>query len=161
MSDQPQLPPQPPPQAELPPAPEQPELPPPAPEQPTPQGMPVERPAPDRMQSEARTWAMLTHLIALCGFIGVPFGHLIGPLIIWLVKKDQFPLVDDQGKESLNFQLSMTIYGIVAGILSFVVIGIPLLIALVLADIVLVIIASVAANQGQLYRYPLTIRFLK
>jgi uncharacterized protein len=154
MSDQPQLPPEPPPPPQLPPEP--PSLPP-----PPVQGMPVERPLPDRLQSEARTWAMLTHLIALCGFIGVPFGHLIGPLIVWLVKKDQFPLVDDQGKESLNFQLSMTIYGIVAGILSFVVIGIPLLIALVLADIVLVIIASVAANQGQLYRYPITIKFLK
>ena len=150
-------------QSQLPPEPPQPELPPPA--EPTPasasQGIPGERPLPDRLQSEARTWAMLTHLIALCGFIGVPFGHLIGPLIIWLVKKDQFPLVDDQGKESLNFQLSMTIYGVVAGILTLIVIGIPLLIALVLTDIILVIIASVAANQGQLYRYPLTIRFLK
>ena len=104
---------------------------------------------------------MLTHLTALCGFIGVPFGHLLGPLIVWLVKKDQIPLVDDQGKESLNFQLSMTLYGIVAGLLMFVVIGVPLLIALVLADIVLVIIASVEANKGNLYRYPLTIRFLK
>jgi uncharacterized Tic20 family protein len=153
MSDQPQLPPEPPPPAELPP---------PSPDPaPSSQGVSVEPPSPDRLQSEARLWAMLTHLTALCGFIGVPFGHLIGPLIIWLIKKDQFPLVDDQGKESLNFQLSMTIYGIVAGILSFVVIGIPLLIALVLADIILVIIASVAANKGQLYRYPLTIRFLK
>jgi uncharacterized protein len=160
MTDQPQFPPEPPPPELPPPAPES-ALPPPAAAQPAPQGMPVERPAPDRLQSEARTWAMLTHLVALCGFIGVPFGHIIGPLVVWLVKKDQFPLVDDQGKESLNFQISMTIYGIVAGILSFVVIGIPLLIALVLADIVLVIIASVAANQGQLYRYPLTIKFLK
>jgi hypothetical protein len=160
MSDQPQFPTEPPPPELPPPAPEA-ALPPPAAAQPSPHGIPVERPTPDRLQSEARTWAMLTHLIALCGFIGVPFGHIIGPLVIWLVKKDQFPLVDDQGKESLNFQISMTIYGIVAGILSFVVIGIPLLIALVLADIVLVIIASVAANQGQLYRYPLTIKFLK
>jgi hypothetical protein len=161
MSDQPQFPTEPPPPPELPPPAPEAALPPPAAAQPSPHGIPVERPTPDRLQSEARTWAMLTHLIALCGFIGVPFGHIIGPLVIWLVKKDQFPLVDDQGKESLNFQISMTIYGIVAGILSFVVIGIPLLIALVLADIVLVIIASVAANQGQLYRYPLTIKFLK
>lgn len=129
------------------------------PSQPPPTVTHAERPLPDRLQSEARTWAMLTHVSALTGFIGVPFGHLIGPLIVWVIKKDQFPLVDDQGKESLNFQLSMTIYGIVAGILVFVLIGIPLLITLVLTDIILVIIASVAANQGQLYRYPITIRF--
>lgn len=156
MTDQPQLPPEPPPPPELPPAPATADLPP----QSAP-GAPAAAPSPDRLQSEARTWAMLTHLTALCGFIGVPFGHLLGPLIVWLVKKDQIPLVDDQGKESLNFQLSMTLYGIVAGILTFVVIGVPLLIALVLADIVLVIIASVEANKGNLYRYPLTIRFLK
>jgi uncharacterized protein len=140
----------------------QPQLPPqgePSPALPPPTVAQVERPLPDRLQSEARTWAMLTHLTALTGFIGIPFGHLIGPLIIWTIKKDQFPLVDDQGKESLNFQLSMTVYGIVAGILCFVLIGIPLLIALVIADIILVIIAGVAANQGQLYRYPFTIRF--
>ena len=122
---------------------------------------PSERPLPDRLQSEARTWAMLCHVSALTGFIGIPFGHLIGPLIFWTIKKDQFPLVDDQGKESLNFQLSMTLYGIVAGILCFVLIGIPLLIALLIADVVLVIIASVEANQGHLYRYPITIRFFR
>src|ERR1700680_445708 len=94
--------------------PPQPQLPPPT--------MPVERPLPDRLQSEARTWAMLCHLSSISGFIGVPFGHIVGPLIVWLVKKDQFPLVDDQGKESLNFQISMTIYGIVAGVLCFVLI---------------------------------------
>ena len=120
---------------------------------------PADHPQPDRLQTEARTWAMLTHLSALVGFIGVPFGHLIGPLIVWSIKKDQFPLVDDQGKESLNFQLSMTIYGIVALILLFVLIGFPLLITLILADLVFVIIASVEANQGRLYRYPITIRF--
>jgi len=119
----------------------------------------VERAAPDRLQSEARTWAMLTHITALAGFIGVPFGHLIGPLIIWAIKKDQFPLVDDQGKESLNFQLSMTIYGIVAVVLCFVLIGIPLLIAIVLSDLILVVVAAVNANEGRLYRYPITIRF--
>lgn len=152
MTDQPQLPPEPPPP---------PELPPPAPEPPaTPQGMPVQPPSPDRLQSEARTWAMVAHLAALSGLI-IPFGHVLGPLIVWLVKKDQFPLVDDQGKESLNFQLSMTIYGVVAGILFIVAVGFVLLPVVVLTDLVFVIIAAVAANEGKLYRYPLTIRFLK
>ena len=141
-----------------------PQLPPegePSPALPPPAAAQAERPLPDRLQSEARTWAMLCHVSALTGFIGIPFGHLIGPLVFWSIKKDQYPLVDDQGKESLNFQLSMTLYGIVAGILCFVVIGIPLLIALLITDIVLVIIASVEANQGRLYRYPITIRFFK
>ena len=119
----------------------------------------VERSQPDRLQSEARTWAMLTHIAALAGFMGVPFGNLIGPLVIWAIKKDQFPLVDDQGKESLNFQLSMIIYGIVAVVLCFVLIGIPLLIAIVLSDLILVVVAAVNANEGRLYRYPITIRF--
>jgi len=122
--------------------------------------MPVERPLPDRLQAESRTWAMLCHLSSLCAFIGVPFGHLVGPLIVWLVKKDQFPLVDDQGKESLNFQISMTIYGIVALFLCFVLIGIPLLVLLVFVDLVLPVIAAVEASNGQIYRYPFTIRFL-
>jgi uncharacterized Tic20 family protein len=76
------------------------------------------------------------------------------------VKKDQFPLVDDQGKESLNFQISMTIYGIVALILSFLLIGIPLLVLIVLGDLVFAIIAAIEANKGVPYRYPFTIRFL-
>jgi len=116
---------------------------------------------PDKIQSESRLWAMLAHLTALCGFIGIPFGHILGPLVVWLVKKDQYPLVDDQGKESLNFQISMTIYGIVAGILTLVFIGFVLLGALIIADIVLVILASIEANKGVAYRYPLTIRLIK
>ena len=111
-------------------------------------------------EKQTRTWGMLCHLTALSQLVGVPFGHILGPLIIWLIKKSDFPFVDEQGKESLNFQISMTIYGIVAGILVFVVVGIPLLIALAIADVVLVIMASVAASNGKSYRYPLTIRFI-
>jgi uncharacterized Tic20 family protein len=118
-------------------------------------------PTPDKIQSESRLWAMLSHLTALCGFIGIPFGHILGPLIVWLIKKDQFPLVDDQGKESLNFQITMTIYGIVAGLLTLVFIGFVLLAVLVIADIVLVIMASIEANKGTAYRYPFTIRLIK
>lgn len=109
---------------------------------------------------QTRTWGMLCHLTALAGFIGVPFGHLLGPLVVYLIKKDEYPFVDDQGKESLNFQISMTIYGIVAGLLIFVLVGIPLLIGLVILDVVLVIIASVEASKGVVYRYPLTIRLI-
>ena len=110
---------------------------------------------------KAQTWGMLCHLTALSMFIGVPFGNLIGPLVVWLIKKNDYPLVDQQGKESLNFQLSMTIYSIIAGLLCFIFIGFLLLAVLVIVDLVLVIKASVRASSGQEYCYPFTIRLLK
>lgn len=108
---------------------------------------------------EERMWAMFCHLSGLAGFI-FPFGNIIAPLIIWLVKKEEYELVNDQGKESLNFQISMTIYIIASVILIFLVIGIPLLIILGIFSLIVVIIAAIKANEGEKYRYPLTIRFL-
>jgi len=116
--------------------------------------------APVTENQEERTMGMLCHLLALAGYV-IPFGNIIGPLIIWLVKKDQFPFVNDQGKESLNFQISITIYAIVSGILTMVVIGLPLLIAVGIFGLVEIILASMKANQGIPFRYPLTIRFIK
>jgi uncharacterized Tic20 family protein len=110
---------------------------------------------------QANMWAMLCHLTALSIYIGIPFGHIIGPLVIWLIKKDEFPFVDEQGKESLNFQISVTIYCIVAGLLCVILIGFVLLPVILVADIVLIIIATVKTNKGESYRYPLTIRFIK
>src|SRR5687767_10925703 len=110
--------------------------------------------------SDERTWAMLAHLSALLVFTAIPFAHILGPLVVWLVKREEFPLVNDQGKESLNFQISMTIYGIVAAILVSLLIGIFLGIALMIAWLVLVIVASIKAHDGVPYRYPLTIRFI-
>lgn len=114
----------------------------------------------DNQLDQARTWAMAAHLSTLCIYIGVPFGNILGPMIVWLIKKEEFPFVDDQGKEAMNFQISMTIYGIVAFILCFVLIGFLLLFALVIIDLVLTIMAAVAANRGEYYRYPLTMRFI-
>jgi len=111
--------------------------------------------------NEEYTWGMACHLSALAAFIGIPFGHILGPLVVWLIKRDQFPFVDAQGKEALNFQISMTIYAIVAFILCFVLIGIPLLIAIAILDLILVIVAAVKASTGQSYRYPLAIRFIR
>ena len=110
-------------------------------------------------EAQERSWAMGAHLAALAGFI-IPFGNIVGPLIIWLVKKDESPFVDDQGKESLNFQISITIYCIIAALLILIVIGIFLLIGLAILDIVLIIIATVKANSGEKFRYPLTIRLV-
>ncbi len=110
-------------------------------------------------ESDERMWAMLSHLSALAGYF-IPLGNIIGPLVIWLLKKDQSELVDANGKESLNFQISITIYAIVATILVFVIIGIPLLIALVIFDVIMIIVASVKANERNVYHYPLSIRLV-
>ena len=110
---------------------------------------------------QERTMGMLCHLLALCGLV-MPFGgNILGPLVLWLVKKEGMPFVDDQGKESLNFQISVVIYGVGAALLSFIGIGIVLGAALGVFWLVMVIIATVAANKGERYRYPLTIRLLK
>lgn len=110
---------------------------------------------------QARMWGMLCHLTALAGFVGIPFGHLIGPLVVWLIKKNEFPLVDEQGKESLNFQLTMTVFGLIAALLMFIFVGVILLIGLAIADLALVIIASIKASNGESYKYPYTIKFIK
>ena len=112
------------------------------------------------VSKDERTWGMLCHLVAFSGFI-IPLGNLLGPLILWLVKKDEMPFVDDQGKESLNFQLTMMIAFIVSAILTIVLIGIVLLIILGIFDIVILIVATIKANEGVRYRYPYAIRFIK
>jgi uncharacterized Tic20 family protein len=113
----------------------------------------------DKKTKEERMWAMFCHLSALTMFI-IPFGNIIAPLVIWIIKKDEFPLVEDQGKEVLNFQISLTIYLIVSAILTVVVIGIPLLIALGVFGVIVTIIAVIKVNEGEKYRYPLAIRFV-
>jgi len=110
---------------------------------------------------DARMWAMFSHLAGLAGCLPIPLANIIGPLIIWQIKKDDFAFVNEQGKEAVNFQISMTIYGIIAGILIFAVIGILLLPAVIIVDIVFLLIAAVKANDGFHYRYPLSIRFIK
>lgn len=111
-------------------------------------------------EKDARLWGMLCHLSALAGAI-IPLGAIIGPLVVWLIKKNESEFVDDQGKESLNFQLTVLIAMVVSAILIIVVIGIFLLIAVGIADLVFVIIASVKANSGERCRYPFAIRFFK
>ncbi len=110
-------------------------------------------------EKQERTWGMLCHLSALAVFI-FPLGNVLGPLIIWLIKRDESEFVNEQGKEALNFQISFTIYCLVAALLIIVIIGIVLLIALGIVFLVLVIIASIKANEGEKYRYPLTIRLI-
>jgi hypothetical protein len=117
----------------------------------------------EKYEKETRTWAMVCHLAAFVGFIGIPLGHILGPLVVWLIKRNDYPFVDDQGKEALNFQISITIYGLLAFVFTIITLGFGAIVVLflIIAEIILVIIAAVAANKGEYYRYPFTIRFLK
>ena len=109
---------------------------------------------------EARTWGMIAHLSSLAGLV-IPFGNFVGPLIVWLMKKDQMPFVDDQGKESVNFQITVTIAALVAGLTICIGIGLFLLPIVAVAAIVMAIIAGIKANEGVRYRYPFTLRLIK
>ena len=113
----------------------------------------------DLPAKDARDWAMFAHLSTFAGHF-IPFGHLAGPLIIWCLKKDEMPFVNDQGKEALNFQITMTLAFIVAGISILILVGIALLPAVWLFDVIVTIIAAVKANEGVAYRYPCSIRFV-
>jgi uncharacterized Tic20 family protein len=103
---------------------------------------------------------MACHLSALAGFVVPGLGHVLGPLIVWLVKRGDSSEIDAHGKEALNFQISMLIYNIVAGVLCLVLIGFVLLAVLHILNVVFVILAAVKANEGQMYRYPLTLRLI-
>ncbi len=109
---------------------------------------------------EESNWTTLCHLSALAGYF-IPFGHLIGPLIVWLFKKDLYPTVDQQGKEALNFQISISIYALAASALIVILIGIPLLISLAAFNFIMIIIAAVQCKKDKPFRYPLNLRLLK
>ena len=114
-------------------------------------------PAPSQ---EVRQLAMLCHFAAFAGLV-FPFGSLLGPLILWQFKKDVDPLIDDQGKEALNFQITVAIAWLVCLVLGFVVIGFLLMTVLVIGALILTIIAGIKANKGIAYRYPWTWRLVK
>ncbi|AKT28053.1 DUF4870 domain-containing protein [Pseudomonas syringae pv. actinidiae] len=114
----------------------------------------------NKPSQSARQWAMFCHLSAFAGLI-FPFGNLLGPLILWQVKKDADPFIDAQGKEALNFQITVAIAATVSMLLMLVVIGFALLMLVGIGAMVLTIIAGVKANDGLDYRYPFTWRVLK
>ena len=111
-------------------------------------------------KQEERSLGLACHLLAFVGMV-FPFGNILGPLVIWLVKKDDSAFVDDQGKEALNFNITISIAGFVAFLLTFVVIGAVLLPIIGIFWLVMTIVAAVKANGGEHYRYPLTIRLIK
>ena len=111
---------------------------------------------------EQRTLGMLCHLLALAGIV-VPFpgGNVLGPLILWLVKKEEMPFVNDQGKEAVNFQITVLIAALCCLPLFLIVIGFFLLLAVGITALVFTIIATIKASEGQYYRYPFALRLIK
>ncbi|NLE40131.1 MAG: DUF4870 domain-containing protein [Pirellulaceae bacterium] len=114
---------------------------------------PGPQPGPGIPSKDERNLAMICHLLGLVGFIG--------PLVIWLIKKDESAVVDDQGKESLNFQITILLASLLSGVLACFIVGFFLAIAVAIYDIVYIIIAAMRANEGQLYRYPICLRLIK
>jgi uncharacterized protein len=107
-----------------------------------------------------RNTAVAAHLSTFAGLV-VPFGSVIGPLAVWLTRRDRDPFIDQASREALNFGISITVYGAVVLIAALMLVGIPLLIAGVIAWVVLASLAAIKASQGQTYRYPLTMRFVR
>lgn len=115
----------------------------------------------NRVLSETeRNWAMLCHLSGFAGFF-FPFGAIIGPLVCWLSKRDDSSWVNENGRASLNFQLSMLLYIVLAIPLCFIVIGIPIIFILGTLKIICIVIASVKASKGEKFKYPLVIPFIQ
>lgn len=110
--------------------------------------------------AEEKQWAMFAHLSALSGLI-IPFGNFLGPLIVWQIKKGELPFVDDQGKEALNFQITVFIALLICFVLTFVLIGLLLMPIVGIAALVFTILAGIKANNGETYRYPFTLRLIK
>jgi len=122
-------------------------------ESPTPPTPALLPPTPTASQDD-KTLGIVMHILCLIGF------PILGPLIVWLIKKDESAYLDAQGRELLNFQITYLIYAFVSFLLVFFLIGIPMLIAIGIAVIVLTILGIVRAAEGQVYRFPLTIRML-
>ena len=115
---------------------------------------------------EERMWGMFCHLAALAGFLPMmPFLAVVGPLVIWLLKKDEYPFVNAQGKAAVNFQISMLIYAAFAILLALACrslgIGIFLLLAVAICDMILTILAATKANEGETFQYPASLTFIR
>lgn len=113
-----------------------------------------------QLSTDTTNWGMFAHLSALIGFI-IPFGNVIGPLVIWLTKGKEIEFVGTEAKEALNFQITMLLAFVVAWVLVFILIGFLLMALLAIADLILVIMAAISASKGQPYRYPFALRLIK
>ncbi|MGS0681102.1 DUF4870 domain-containing protein [Shewanella sp. 125m-7] len=112
------------------------------------------------MTRDEKNMGVLVHLASFSGYL-IPFGSILGPLVIWLMKRDEYAFVESCGRNCLNFKISVIIYFIVSGILMFVGIGFFLFGILAIFDVIVTIIAAIKASEGVSYKYPLTINFIK
>lgn len=115
---------------------------------------------PSGVPDAERQWGMFSHLSAFSACVGVPFENILGPLVMFLIKKDEYRFGRDQAKEALNFNISCTLYGLIALVLCLVVVGIFLLIGLGIFWLIVTVIGAVKSNEGEFYRYSLCIRFV-
>ncbi len=115
----------------------------------------------EEIGKDARMWAMFCHLAGLAGILVPMIGNIVAPLIVWQIKKEEDPFIDEQGKEAVNFQISMSLYMVICIPLCFICIGAFLVPAVALFYLIFLLIAAVNANNGHHYRYPLIIRFIK
>lgn len=110
---------------------------------------------------DARQWSMWIHLSGLCHYLlPIPGAGIVAPLILWSMKKEDSPYIDENGKEAVNFQISILIYLAVAFLLCLVLIGFVLVPAVCLFQLVACVVAALKANDGEIMRYPMNIRFL-
>jgi hypothetical protein len=109
---------------------------------------------------DERQWAMLCHLSAMLMYCTV-IGGFIAPLVIWLMKRDEMPFVADQGRETLNFQITTLLALIAGGLLAIVLIGFVIIGAVLLFHFIVTIIATVRVSEGVLYRYPVCWRVIR
>lgn len=116
-------------------------------------------PSQPELDVQERQWGLFAHLSALAGFV-IPFGNVLGPFLIWQIKKHELPFAAQQAKEALNFQLTVLLAVLVCWAMFFAVIGLLLLPVVVIGALVLTIIAALKANDGHAYRYPLTLRLV-
>ena len=115
---------------------------------------------PNPVSQDERTFAMLLHLSPLLGYlIPIPAANIVCPLVMWLIKKDESAFIDAQGKEALNFQITITLALLVSAVLIMILIGIFLIPVVLVLQIVYCVLAAMAAQNGQPYRFPVTIRF--
>jgi uncharacterized Tic20 family protein len=112
------------------------------------------------LDQAVRNTAVAAHLSTFAGLV-VPLGSVIGPLAVWLTRRDRDPFIDQAGREALNFGITIAAYGAVALVGALMLVGIPLLLVGVVAWVVLGSLAAVKASQGQAYRYPLTVRLVR
>jgi uncharacterized Tic20 family protein len=125
-------------------------------------------PAPESpANAEEKQWAMFGHLSSLLGLFTGGVGNIVGPLVIWLVKKDTLPFAGDQAKEALNFNITLLIAAVALILVTVLTFGFgiiltgPIGVLLGLAWLILTIMAAVKANEGVAYRYPFTLRLIK